>query len=222
MRYRRVRIDVLICMGLAFLLAMGTGKLAGIVASLSYDSYVAAHTVAPGEIGGPAGEDVFRAQSISDLMSHDTFTVISPGIEYRNVGGGYYKQSFYDLLTLPSGERVAARINNDGIQYEGEFYIADKTLPVGRVVQEPLYEDKTFLAQIQSTYPLTRSDFYIDMMGNGGALSLESYISGPVSMVQVITAIAAFPLLHALGAKLGIFPYFFLPKKMRQQQNTWE
>ena len=222
MRYRRMRIDVLICMGLALLIAMGTGKLAGMAASLSYDSYVAAHTAVPGEIGGAAGEDVFRAQSISDLKSHDTFTVISPGIEYRNLGGGYYGDKYFELLTLPSGERVAAHINNDGIQYEGEFYIADKTLPVGRVVQEPLYEDKTFLAQIQSTYPLTRSDFYIDMMGNGGAMSLESYTSFPTSLTQVITVVICFPLLHALGARLGVFPYFFLPKRLKEQQNTWE
>lgn len=220
MRYRRMRIDVLICIGLAYLISLGTGKLAGMAASLTYDSYVAAHTAAPGEIGGAAGEEVFRAQSISDLMSHDTFTVLSPGIEYRNLGGGYYGSSYYNLLTLPSGERVAARINNEGIQYEGEFYTSDKTLPVGCVVQEPLYEDKTFLAQIQSTYPLTRSDFYIDMMGNGGALNLESYISGPVAAVQIITVFVCFPILHALGAKLGIFPYFFPPKKLRQQE--WE
>lgn len=216
---RRMRIDVLICLGLAYLLSMGTGKLAGLVASATYEGYVETRTVAAGEIGGPAGEDVFRAQSIDDLMSHETFTVLSPGIEYRNRGGGYYDGHYFELLTLPSGERVAARINGDSIQYEGEFYTSEKTLPVGRVVQEPLYQNKAFLEQIQSSFPLSRSDFYVDMAGAGGAVSLEDYTSLPESIAQVITVIAAFPLLHALGARLGVFPYFFVPKRLREQED---
>ena len=49
---------------------------------------------------------------------------------------------------------------------------------------------------------------------------MESYTSFPENVVQVVTVIVCFPLLHALGAKLGIFPYFFLPKKLREQE--WE
>lgn len=220
MRIYRMRIDVLICMGLAFLLSLGTGKLAYMAASLTYDSYVAAHTVAPGEIGGAAGEEVFRAQDVEGLLSHDKFTVISQGIEYRNRGGGYYESRYFNMLTLPSGETVAACINNDGIQYEGEFYTAEKTLPVGKLVWVDLEGDATFLNQIQHSKPLSRTDFYIDMMGNGGAINLESYCGGPKALVQIITVILGFPLLHALGARIGLFPYFFLPKRLRQQE--WE
>lgn len=220
MRIYRMRIDVLICIGLAFLISMGTGQLAYMVASLTYDSYVAAHTAAPGEIGGAAGEEVFRAQSVEDLLSHDTFTVLSQGIEYRNLGGGYYGSSYFNKLTLPSGETVAASINNKGIQYEGEFYTSEKTLPVGKLVWADLGEDPTFLDQIQYSGPLSRTDLYIDMMGNGGALNLESYCGGPKALVQVITVVVGFPLLHALGARIGLFPYFFLPKRLRQQE--WE
>ena len=220
MRYRRMRIDVLICLGLALLVAMGTGKVAKMIAAATYDSYVAAHTVPAGEVGGPAEAGTFRAQSVEDLLSQDTFTVISPGIEYRNRGGGYYGGCFFDMLTLPSGELVAASINGDSIQYDGEFYISDKTLPVGRIVWEDLTQNETFLNQIQYSEPLSRTDFYVDMMGYGGTQSLESYTSFPENVVQVVTVIVCFPLLHALGAKLGIFPYFFLPKKLREQE--WE
>ena len=124
------------------------------------------------------------------------------------------------MLTLPSGELVAASINGDSIQYDGEFYISDKTLPVGRIVWEDLTQNETFLNQIQYSEPLSRTDFYVDMMGYGGTQSLESYTSFPENVVQVVTVIVCFPLLHALGAKLGIFPYFFLPKKLREQE--WE
>lgn len=219
-RYRRMRIDVLICMGLAYLLSLGTGKLTGMVCAAAYDGYVEQHTAAPGELGGQAGEDVFRAQSVEDLLDHDTFTVISPGIQYRNRGAGYYGGSYLQALTLPSGELVAAHINHAGVQYEGDFYTSEKTLPVGRVVWADLTQDPTFLDQIQHSEPLTRTDFYIDMMGGGGALSLEGYSGGPVSAVQVATCVVSFPLLHMLGAKLGIFPYFFPPKKLREPE--WE
>lgn len=220
MRIYRVRIDVLICMGLAFLLALGTGKLAEWVCTFTYDGYVAAHTAAPGEIGGAAGKGVFRAQNVNDLLSHDTFTVISQGIEYRNVGGGYYGGKYFNVLTLPSGETVAAHINDKGIQYEGEFYTSEKTLPVGRVVWEDIYKDTTFINQIQHNNPLSRTNFYIDMMGNGGALNFESYSGGPKAFTQIATWIVSFPLLHMLGAKVGIFPYIFPPKKLRKSE--WE
>lgn len=218
MRYRRMRIDVLICMGLAFLVSMGTGWLAEQVCAITYPSYVEAHTAAAGEVGGVAGDEVFRAQNVEDLLTHEEFTVLSHGIEYRNRSGGYYGGSYFNMLTLPSGELVAAHINNEGIQYDGEFYTAEKTLPVGRVVWENLSGDPTFLDQIQHNEKLSRTDFYIDMMGNGGALNLESYSGGPKAAVQIITWIVCFPFLHALGARLGVFPYFFVPKKLREQE----
>ncbi len=32
---------------------------------------------------------LFRAENINDLLSHDTFTVVSEGIKYQNEGGDF-------------------------------------------------------------------------------------------------------------------------------------
>ena len=105
MRIRRMRFDIWLCLLLAYLVGTGASKLAQLAVDSTYDSYVEEHTVAAGDVGGVAGDDVFRAQSIDDLLSHDTFTVVSPGIEYRNRGAGYYGNWYMQALTLPSGDR---------------------------------------------------------------------------------------------------------------------
>ena len=79
MRIRRMRFDIWLCLLLAYLVGTGASKLAQLAVDSTYDSYVEEHTVAAGDVGGVAGDDVFRAQSIDDLLSHDTFTVVSPG-----------------------------------------------------------------------------------------------------------------------------------------------
>lgn len=58
------------------------------------------------------------------------------------------------------------------------------------------------------------------MMGNGGTLSEEDYSEAPTLMLQLGTIIVAFPIFHMLGAKLGIFPYFFPPKDKKKSE--WE
>ena len=186
----------------------------------TYDSYVEEHTVAAGDVGGVAGDDVFRAQSIDDLLSHDTFTVVSPGIEYRNRGAGYYGNWYMQALTLPSGELVAAVYNLDSVQIEGSYYTGEATLPVGRVVFEDLSENETFMHQIEYKEPLSRHDFYVDMMGSGGKLSQEDYGQPVVLTVQLVVTLLFFPIFHALGATFGIFPYFFPPKK--KQESEWD
>ena len=103
MRIHRMRFDIWLCLLLAYLVGTGASKLTALAVASTYDSYVEAHTVAAGEIGGVAGDDVFRAQSVEDLLRHDTFTVVSPGIEYRNRGAGYYGNWYMQALTLPSG-----------------------------------------------------------------------------------------------------------------------
>lgn len=218
MRVHRMRFDIWLCLLLAFLAGSGIGKLVEMALPSAYESYVEEHTVADGEIGGVAGEDVFRAQSVDDLLSHDTFTVVSPGIEYRNRGGGYYGNWYMQALTLPSGELVAAVYNLDSVQIEGDYYSGQATLPVGRVVYEDLSENETFLHQIEYIEPLSRHDFYVDMVGTGGKLSQEDYTQPKVQMVQLGVTVLLFPILHALGSTFGIFPYFFPPKKKKESE----
>ncbi|MDE6063814.1 MAG: hypothetical protein K2G20_04425 [Lachnospiraceae bacterium] len=224
MRVHRLRFDIWVCLALSVLIAMGSAKIVNLMIPKAYESYVEEHTVEDGEIGGIADESVFRAQSVEDLLSHDTFTVVSPGIEYMNRGAGYFGSYYLYALTLPSGERVAARYNMDSVQKENgedsDIYSGDKILPVGQVVYEDLTESKYFLEQIEHSEPLSRTDFYVDMCGNGGKMSQETYSETPVILVQILTVVICFPLLHMLGSKMGFFPRFFSFKK--QEAGEWE
>ena len=219
MRYHHLRFDIWICLLLGFVISMGTGKIAENLAKKNYNSYVADHTVEDGNIGGIADENFFRAQNVEDLLSHETFTIISPGIEYRNKGGGYHNNHYLQAVTLPSGEKIAALINEDSVQRTGDsIYSGDSILPVGRIVYEDLSKDTYFINQIEYKEPLTRKDFYIDMLGNGGKLNEEDYVSMPSLVVQIVTVIICFALFHTLGSKIGIFPSFFSIKKEKEAE----
>ncbi len=144
------RFDLWLSLALSFLVSLGTVWLAEQILDKTYLDYVQSHEVADGEIGGVAGADVFRAQNVEDLLAHDTFTVVSPGIQYMNRGAGYFGSWYLYALTLPSGERVAAVINFDSLVRSGEdIYSGETTLPVGRVVYEDLEGSETFLSQIE-------------------------------------------------------------------------
>lgn len=214
MRHYYLRFDIWLCLVLSYLLSMLSVKIAGKYLSNSYESYVENHTVADGDIGGFADESVYRAENIEDLLSQTNFTVISPGIEYMNRGAGYHNGHYMYALTLPSGERVAAVINSDSVQHTGEsIYDGDTILPVGIVIYEDLTEDESFLNQIEYSEQLSRTDFYVDMLGEGGTVSSENYTERYVTIIQVLTIMIAFPIFHAIGAQLGLFPYFLPNRK---------
>ena len=168
MRYTRMRFDIWLTLLIAFGISLGTVKIAELVLPGMYEAYVEENIVGENEVGGPAGEDVFRVQNIDDILSHDTFTIVSRGIEYRNRGAGYYNGVYTYAVTLPSGEVVAAQINMENVQMEGDYYSSDHTLPLGRVVWEDLTESEIFMNQISYGVPLSRTDFYVDMRGSGG------------------------------------------------------
>lgn len=215
MRRRVLPFDVWLCLLLAALAAWGTGALAEQLAQKAYEKEVAAHAPVAGQIGGPAGESAFHAQSVSDLLTHDTFTVPSHGIEYRNRGAGYYDGKYFQALTLPSGELVAAWINEESVQLiDGtDYFTSNKRLPLGRVVFEDLSQNQTFLDQIQFREPLSRTDFYVDMVGETAVLAEDQAIEIPKLVTQILTVIILFPILHAIGSKLGLFPAYFAKKK---------
>lgn len=222
MRYRSLRFDIWVCLLLAYLVSLLPVKLMEeVILPRQYAAYVQAHTVEAGEIGGKAGPEVFRAQSVDDLLTHDTFTIVSPGIQYRNRGAGFYNGWYMYAVTLPSGELVAAILNMDAVQNSEEsIYSGEATLPVGRVMYEDLSADETFMKQISYAEPLSRTDFYVDMVGNGGKVSQEDYTQTPTTVVQLATAVVCFALLHTLGSKVGIFPPFFSRRK--EQESEWE
>lgn len=218
MRYTRLRFDIWLCLLLAFLVSLGAVKLAELVLPALYEQHVEEHTVADGDIGGKAGADVFRAQCVDDLLEHDTFTIVSPGIEYRNRGAGYYDGYYTYGVTLPSGEVVACRINMENVQYDGDYYASDHTLPVGRVVYEDLTSSESFMQQISYGPALSRTDFYVDMLGGGDKVRQEDFYSLRTGTVQAIAIVVCFPLFHSLGAKLGLFPRFFPPRKKKGEE----
>ena len=84
MRVRVLRFDIWLTLLISFAISFIPAKILESVLPKQYESYLEEHTVTAGEIGGEAGEEVFRAQSVEDLLSHDTFTVVSPGIQHRN------------------------------------------------------------------------------------------------------------------------------------------
>ncbi len=224
MRYTRMRFDIWLTLLIAFGISLGTTKLTQLIVPSLYEQHVEDHTVADGDIGGKAGAEVFRAQDVDDLLNHDTFTILSDGIEYCNRGGGYYGNHYMNAVTLPSGELVAAVINSDSVQSEGDYFSGVNTLPVGRVVFEDLESSASFLHQIEHSEPLSRHDFYIDMLGTGGKVQEVDYVERWTGTVQAVTILVCFPLIHSLGAKLGIFPYFFppRPKKGEEQKSEWD
>ena len=224
MRYTRMRFDIWLTLLIAFIISLGTTKLTQLIVPSLYEQHVEDHTVADGDIGGKAGAEVFRAKDVDDLLNHDTFTILSDGIEYCNRGGGYYGNHYMNAVTLPSGELVAAVINSDSVQSEGDYFSGVNTLPVGRVVFEDLESSESFLRQIEHSEPLSRHDFYIDMLGTGGKVQEVDYVERWTGTVQAVTILVCFPLIHSLGAKLGIFPYFFppRPKKGEEQKSEWD
>lgn len=222
MRRRYLSFDAWLCLALSMLLALGTGKAAEMIAVPLYQRHLEAHKPVDGEIGGPADEKTFQAQTVEDLLLHDTFTVMSHGIQYRNRGAGYYDGKYLQALTLPSGELVAAWINEESVQQVNgtDYYTSDKRLPLGRVVYEDLTAEESFLHQIEYTEPLSRRDFYVDMVGDTAVLSEEYALETPKLMVQLATVAVAFPLLHMLGSKLGLFEAYFSFKKKKEPE--WE
>lgn len=225
---RRVflRYDIWLTMLLAYLISLGAVKITEFIVKDTYQSYVEEHTAADGDIGSKAGADVFRVRSVDDILSHDTFTIVSPGIEFRNRGAGYYGSVYTYAVTLPSGEVVAAQINMENVQYGGrDIYSGDNTLPRGQVVWADLTKDKMFMDQISYGIPLSRTDFYVDMLGNSGKVSQEDYNAHYTNLVQLITIVVCIPLIHSLGAKLGVFPYFIPPRKKKgeeEQKSEWD
>ncbi len=213
-RRRVLPLDAFICLLLSLIISLGTGNIANRVAVKLYEKELLEHQAVDGEIGGRADETVFRAQSVEDLLSHDTFTIVSHGIQYRNEAAGFHGNFYYYGVELPSGERIAARVNDDSVQSTGDsIFSGDTILPLGRVVWEDLTEDETFLSQIEHDVPLTRKDFYVDMVGNTAVLAEDLAIETPKLITQVLTVFVCYPVFHMLGSRLGIFPPYFKKKK---------
>lgn len=213
MSHPALRYDLLICILIGLGLSFIPVKILEAVLPQAYEKHIEKHTVSEGDIGGVAPKDTFKAQNINDLLSHDTFTVVSPGMEYRNIGMGYYGDYCMYMLTLPSKETIAAIINESSVQRtDDDIFMGDSILPVGKIIYEDLSAHPTFLGQIEAVQKLSRTDFYVDMLGTGGYYDQEDFFELPILVARFLTIVISFPILHTIGSKIGIFPYFFEPK----------
>ena len=222
MHRKILRYDIWICLVIGFLVSLLAVRIARNFLPDPGEVTIVEHPVEEGGIGGVADESVFRAQSVENLLSHDTFTIVSPGNQYRNRGAGFYRNSAMYAVMLPSGELVAARINMESVRNTDEVYGdgGDSTLPVGRVVYEDLTADEYFIKQIEYAEPLSRRDFYIDMVGEGGTEVIGNDTQMRLDMIQVITVFSVCIILHIIGAKLGIFPYVLPPRKKTGEEDA--
>ena len=218
MRRRFLPIDAYICLALAFLVSLGTGYAAGHLAETAYERELEEHQPVDGTVGGRADETVFRAQSVDDLLNHDTFTIVSPGIHYKNEGAGFHDGFSFYSVELPNGERIAARINGESVQSTGDsIYSGDSILPIGCVVWDDLTQDEMFLNQIEYRDPLTRRAFFVDMVGNTAVLAEDLALETPKLMTQVLTVFIFYPIFHMIGSKLEIFPPYFVFRNKKQK-----
>lgn len=223
---RSLPYDAAICLCLAVLIAMGVGRLAEKFSEGNYERQKQKRAPAIGEVGGQAGEEIFRAQTVEDMLNHDLFTIECPNYNFYNDGTGYYQVSGYNVLgltvlTLPSKERVAAQINSQSIQYIGGDFLhggGDMIFPVGRIVYEDLASSESFLKQIEHGGSLSRRDFYVDMSGNAVMTSKQDTVDTTGTLAQIITVMILYPIFHALGSKFGLWnPYF-----RRRNQSEWK
>ena len=95
MRRQSLRFDIWLCLLLSFLISLGTEKIAKSILDKKYEEHKEEHKVATDEIGGIAGDEIFRAQNIEDILSHETFTVVYTGILYIKKRSRYQKRKYF-------------------------------------------------------------------------------------------------------------------------------
>lgn len=219
--HHRLRFDLWLCLLISFLISYIPTNIVKNIYVKNYDSYAEKHNVNENDIGGLASEEIKRVSSVEEILQNEKFTVVSSGIKYMNEGAGYHNNYYMYALTLPSGERIAALINMESVQNTGEtIYDGDSIMPVGKIVYDDLSKDSNFLEQIEHSKKLSRYDFYIDMLGNGGKQNIEDYVEIPIIITRIVSIIVCFILFHMLGSKIGIFPYFIEPKA--KKKNEWD
>lgn len=161
----------------------------------------------PGSVGTEALADTPAAASIADMERLDTFTMVAPE---RSVTPGYgesfkWEDGVFFTLDLPSGEKVAALINQDAVQLispgEVEGY-GEVQLPVGRWVEwdHSAEDERTY------SYYEFYTDFthYVDMSGDPGRMPTVSNAFGRVFVIVLLPCMILFYcLIKRYGVKRG-------------------
>ena len=211
MRTHILPVDAAICLGIAALISIPVGHFTNTLISDSFDTKKEALAPEAGNIGGLATDDVFRAESVDDMLSHDTFTVECLYRDAYGSANGYHDGMSLNRLTLSSGESVAYRANTENVVHTGGDSFSSDTivLPVGKVVYEDLSKDTAFLSQIEYREPLSRTDFYVDMAGSAFMESKDQTVNVSSLWAQIITVVILYPIFHAIGSKIGLWESYF-------------
>ncbi len=96
---------------------------------------------------------------------------------------------YLSSLELPSGERVAARINGNAVKREGgSIYSGENSFAGWTSCEGRFGKFRDLLSQIEHRDKLSRKDFYIDMVGDAAIQSEESFIEeAPAVLIQLAT-----------------------------------
>ena len=146
------------------LLAILCRLAAGALTETAWVWYAQWKELAPQAVGTAAREDAPRAHSIAEMEALDLFAVEQAeknwnDDEYFHVGRS---GTSYKILTLDSGERVAAQCSLEGDEYDADAGLW--TSPVGRWVPWELEETERASVEWQEL-GLTTLDYYVDMQG---------------------------------------------------------
>lgn len=162
-----------------FIIVVGIGMLSYLAAFLltpyAWSLYKEYKGLTPGSIGTRALEDTPRIHSIREMEQHDRFA-ISEG-EPSSTDFFTINSELYTVLTLDSGERVAARLFvDDSPQYNEK--VPRWYARIGSWRPWELTEIERALL-LRKELSLTTMDFYIDMKGDlDTAVSQERFVSG--------------------------------------------
>lgn len=146
------------------LLAIACRMVAGMLTEAGWEWYAQWKELAPQAVGTMAQGDTPRAHSIAEMEGLSLFAVEQvkedwDDDEYFHVGR---YNTAYKILTLDSGERIAARCSLEGYEYDTAAGLW--TSPVGRWVPWELEETERASVEWQEL-GLTTLDYYADMLG---------------------------------------------------------
>lgn len=87
------------------------------------------------------------------------------------------------------------------------------------MVEADLSKDAKFMSWIEHSEDLSRTDFYLDMNGNGGSglVSAESYDEQYTLYIKAVVAVLSFIVFHMIGCRIGLFPRLIPIKKKKGQ-----
>lgn len=168
----------------------------------------------PGSIGSPADDSTPVVQSLDEMRDTERFTLLVS--EYFQSDTVLLDDTCYTRITLPSGERIAARINQKSTEHLES--LRQVRLPVGTLKKWDRHGKQ------KADYELfcydgyyTDPDYYMDMAGDFVHVPTEAHASSRVfTVVYLLSVFSIIFLFRRHGVKKGWFPPEILRKKYEE------